>query len=54
MMGKNKKHKRKMKKTRSFLAIIAWFRNSAGQMKDKKKDKKRRRQWKQRKNHLDE
>ena len=53
MMAKKQK-KKKMRKIRGWEALVAWFRNSAGPMKDKKKDKKKRRQWKQRRYKLDE
>jgi hypothetical protein len=49
-MAKRKKKKRKLKKIRDWLAISAWFRNSAGPIKDKKKDIKKQRRWKQRQN----
>lgn len=44
-----KKSKKKARKLRNLHAIAAWFRNSAGAFKNKKKDKKVRRQQKQKK-----
>jgi len=55
-MSKRKRKKKKIKLSpmRNFNALVAWFRSSAGPMKDKKKDKKRRRQWKQRNDKFDD
>lgn len=52
MAKNNKKRKKKIKKVRmarNLLAVVAWFRNSAGRMKDKCKEEsvKHCRRWKQ-------
>ena len=51
-MGKRKKRKKKskLKKIRDWIAVSAWFRTSSGPIKDKKKDIKEQRRWKQRNN----
>lgn len=52
-MGKRKKRNKK-KKTRLWLAVSAWFRTSAGPIKNKKKNIKEQRRWKQKKDNSDE
>ena len=37
-----KKKKKKAKKPRNWLAVSAWFRKSAGAIKDKKKEKSKK------------
>jgi hypothetical protein len=39
---KKPKNKNKVKKSRSWAAVVAWFRNSAGPIKDKKKEKSKK------------
>lgn len=52
-MSKRKK-KNRLKRIRDWLAVSAWFRGSAGPIKDKKKDIKKQRRWKQKKDKQDE